>query len=82
MRRRRLHPLLRLQQKYAFDVPVDECTMIRAARGGKVVQVYEGSSENCYDEGCPDGGHYGNYLTIEHQDGTRGMYKHMPSARR
>jgi hypothetical protein len=64
--------------KYAFDVHVPEYTLVRAARGGKVVDLYGGSSENCWEaEECADG-ERGNFVTIRHQDGSKGTYMHMP----
>ena len=59
---------------YAIDIPLPEGSDITAARGGKVWRVYEGSNSGCGDESCAD---QGNYVIIDHGDGTFGKYWHL-----
>jgi hypothetical protein len=65
-------------QHFAFDVPADPFTPILATRGGVVAMKAEGKLQNCWGMGsCPEGA-WGNFITIEHQDGTATSYMHMP----
>ena len=59
---------------YAVDFPAAEGTPIVAARAGRVWLTYEDSSEGCADESCA---HLGNYVIIDHGDGTLGRYWHL-----
>ena len=59
---------------YAIDIPLPEGSEIAAARSGKVWRVYEGSNTGCGDESCAD---QGNYVIIDHGDGTFGKYWHL-----
>ena len=56
----------------------DPFTDILAARGGVVAAKAQGSFENCWGQDPCPGGAWGNYITIEHQDGTATSYMHMP----
>jgi hypothetical protein len=72
-------------QAYAFDFVYDSNNdgkgegdqHIRAARGGTVYVVMESESGNSWgsNDFCKDG--VGNYLVIEHGDGTFGTYWHL-----
>ncbi len=60
--------------RYAIDFAMRIGTPIMAARGGRVVDLYElsnsgGTSTLHYDKG--------NFVTIEHEDGTLGDYHHL-----
>ncbi len=61
-------------QAYAIDFGMPEGTAIYAARSGKVVLVVEK-----YDEGGPGPEYqaYGNEVSIQHKDGTIGIYYHL-----
>jgi murein DD-endopeptidase MepM/ murein hydrolase activator NlpD len=66
-------------QAYAFDFVAPENTVIRAARGGVVVDLRKQFSQNNYSQAqgqCFAWNH--NYVAIEHQDGSVGYYVHMP----
>jgi hypothetical protein len=67
-------------QNFAFDfVPNEVGAQIRATRGGVVKSLVKTATDNCWKQPCPGpGGAWGNYVTIEHQDGTAGSYMHMP----
>jgi peptidase M23-like protein len=65
-------------QQYAFDVLANPYTPILAARGGVVAGKGEGDLVNCWGMATCPGGKWGNYITIEHQDGTASSYMHMP----
>ena len=58
--------------QYAFDFDFPVGHEFIAARGGTVVKVEEGSSDNMINNGV------GNYLVIDHGDGTFGWYLHSP----
>lgn len=65
-------------QAFAFDFDAAEGTQIRAARGGRVTWVREDQTGNSYDQpGCSNCS--ANGIAIEHEDGTRGVYLHMPT---
>jgi len=57
--------------KYASDFNLDEGTPFIAARGGVVSKVVE-------DQSSRGGGGSGNYLKVDHGDGTVGLYYHSP----
>jgi hypothetical protein len=66
-------------QAYAFDFVAPANTVIRAARGGVVVDLREDFWQNNYSQAqgaCVAWNH--NYVAIEHQDGSVGYYIHMP----
>jgi len=61
-------------QEFAYDFVEPEGEPIRAARGGRVIDVKEDVTENCWKkEWCQ-----GNHLILLHADGTYGFYTHMP----
>ena len=67
--------------QYAFDFVAAQNTPILAARGGTVLDFIESRSQNCWNsqtssciQNCPGA----NWLKIRHQDGTIGVYMHMP----
>lgn len=55
-----------------FDVPIG--TAILAAQGGTVVGVKEDSKQGCGDPSC---GQQGNFIRVDHGDGTFGVYYHL-----
>jgi hypothetical protein len=57
--------------QYAFDFDMPLGTPFTAARGGTVVLVVEDAPKS--------GGSAGNYLIIDHHDGTYGLYHHSPN---
>jgi hypothetical protein len=57
--------------QYAFDFDMPLGTPFTAARGGTVVLVVEDAPKS--------GGSAGNYLIIDHHDGTYGLYYHSPN---
>ncbi len=67
------------EQQYAFDFGLVDGDEIRAARGGVVGDVVEGLKVNynpC-DPATPDADGPGNYVRIDHQDGTYAYYVHL-----
>ena len=67
--------------QYAFDFVAAQNTPILAARGGTVLSFNESRSQNCWNsqtssciQNCPGA----NVLRILHQDGSVGVYMHMP----
>lgn len=56
--------------QYAFDFDMPVGTPFTAARAGTVFKVVEDAPSN--------GGGAGNYVIIDHQDGTYGLYYHSP----
>ncbi len=67
--------------QYAFDFIAGQNTPILAARGGTVLDFVESRSQNCWNsqtssctQNCPGA----NWLKIRHQDGSVGVYMHMP----
>lgn len=56
--------------QFAFDFNMPAGTHFTAARGGRVHRVVE------YEPS--DGGGVGNYVIIDHRDGTFGLYYHAP----
>lgn len=56
--------------QFAFDFNMPEGTAFTAARGGQVQWVVEDAPS--------DGGGAGNYVIINHRDGTYGLYYHSP----
>lgn len=63
---------------YAYDFKMNLQDEILAARGGKVISLYEGSNEggfsNFYETNFAT---YTNYVVIDHGDGTSGLYAHL-----
>lgn len=59
---------------YAVDFPVPVGTPVHAARGGRVWAVFDSSSTGCESERCAE---QGNYVIIDHGDGTFGRYWHL-----
>jgi murein DD-endopeptidase MepM/ murein hydrolase activator NlpD len=57
--------------QYAFDFDMPSGTPFIAARAGTVVYVVQDQPS--------DGGGVGNYLVIDHHDGTYGLYYHSPN---
>jgi hypothetical protein len=67
------------EQLFAFDFSVPEGGQLVAARGGLVGDVVENLSKNynpC-DPDTPDADGPGNYVRIDHEDGTYGYYVHL-----
>jgi hypothetical protein len=65
-------------QEFAFDILANPYNPILATRGGVVANKAEGKTQNCWGmPTCPEGA-WGNFITIEHQDGTATSYMHMP----
>ncbi len=60
--------------RYAVDFPVDEGTTIVAARRGRVWAIKEDSNVNCDTADCADDG---NFVVIDHGDGTFARYYHI-----
>src|SRR5690606_5660521 len=56
--------------QYAFDFRMPEGTPFIATRAGKVVIVVEDAPS--------EGGGVGNYVVVDHLDGTHGLYYHSP----
>ncbi|HKV12947.1 MAG TPA: M23 family metallopeptidase [Thermoanaerobaculia bacterium] len=63
-------------QKFAFDFGAPEHTNILAARGGKVIWIVETETKNNMQDPTYTG--IGNFMFIAHEDGTYGVYFHMP----
>ena len=59
---------------YAIDILVPEGTEIAAAKSGLVWLAYDSSNDGCGDVICAD---LGNYIIIDHGDGTFGKYWHL-----
>lgn len=59
---------------WAVDFPVPQGTTIVAVRAGTVLDVKEDSDASCPDPSCGD---LGNYVAIDHGDGTIGRYLHL-----
>ena len=62
-------------QQYAFDFSMPDGAEIRATRGGIVGDVV-GDLTQC-DPATPNADGLGNYVRIDHQDGTFGYYVHL-----
>lgn len=60
--------------RYSVDFMMPTDTEVRAARGGRVVQLYEDSDVGGEAEEYKD---KSNYVVIEHEDGTFGDYAHL-----
>jgi hypothetical protein len=69
---------------FAFDFVADQGTEILAARGGVVIDLDESQTGNCWNSAlspprCNDPCNSApNFILIRHQDGTIGVYYHMP----
>lgn len=59
---------------HALDFPLPEGTTVVAARDGVVVGTKEDSSSGCPDPSCAD---QGNFVRIDHGDGTYALYYHL-----
>jgi hypothetical protein len=59
--------------EYAVDFPVPEGTLVVAVRPGRVVEVKEDGDYGCADASCSG---YGNFVTVDHGDGTFDQYWH------
>jgi hypothetical protein len=59
---------------YAVDFPQDIGTPVHAARGGIVREIKEDSNTGCADPSCASDG---NFVRIDHGDGTVGIYFHL-----
>ncbi len=61
------------RDRYAVDWGLPEDTLVRAARGGRVIGLYQGATES-----GTSGEDLGrdNFVWIEHDDGTVGWYAH------
>lgn len=62
------------RQVHALDFPAAVGTTIVAARDGIVVDVREDSATGCGDRSCAD---QGNYVRVDHGDGTFASYYHL-----
>lgn len=62
------------RKDYAIDLDVEVGTPITAAREGIVIALKESSNRRCPEERCAP---YGNYILIQHPDGTIGNYVHL-----
>ena len=60
--------------KYAVDFVAGVGTRIYAARGGRVIATESSFNKGGYGI---EFGKFANYITIEHSDGTMGMYYHL-----
>ena len=59
---------------HAVDFPCPVGTEIAAARAGRVRAIREDSDTGCADPSCADDG---NYVILDHGDGTMGSYWHL-----
>lgn len=59
---------------HAVDFPCPVGTEIAAARGGRVRAIREDSDTGCADPSCAGDG---NYVIVDHGDGTMGSYWHL-----
>lgn len=64
-------------QAFAFDFVHPEGGCVRAARGGRVHALVASESGNSWGSKDPCNPGVGNYLVIDHGDGTFGVYWHM-----
>lgn len=62
------------RRDYAIDLDVPEGTPITATRDGVVIGSRESSNRRCAEERCAS---YGNFILIQHADGTIGNYVHL-----
>ncbi len=60
------------QNALDFDMPVG--TQVRAARGGRVIEIVEQHDRSCAQPACND---YNNLVVIMHADGTMAEYVHL-----
>jgi murein DD-endopeptidase MepM/ murein hydrolase activator NlpD len=60
--------------QYAVDFAMKEGTKVYAARGGIVVKTKSDSNKGGYDKKFAS---FGNYVTIQHNDGTLATYYHL-----
>ncbi|WP_198013945.1 M23 family metallopeptidase [Desulforegula conservatrix] len=64
----------RKENYYAVDFGLPEGTIVCAARGGTIVDIYDESDLSGPSKDYAD---YGNYIIIEHSDKTLGEYWHL-----
>ncbi len=62
------------RDRYAVDIPLFEGTALAAMRSGTVVAMREDSDTGCGTSDCADDA---NFVTIDHGDGTQGIYFHL-----
>jgi hypothetical protein len=60
--------------RYAVDLPMPEGTVIAAARAGRVSAIKEDSDSGCGNASCASDG---NFVRIDHGDGTDAIYYHL-----
>ena len=59
---------------YAIDLDMPVGTPVTAARAGRVIDLKEDSDRHCNAPRCMK---YGNFVLIQHEDGTFGNYVHL-----
>jgi len=68
-------------QRYAWDFPKPAGTTVLAARGGRIVDMRESSSQSCWNssaQACQNcsGSASPNFVKVRHRDGTEAWYGH------